>query len=69
MAEEPFDTETKAVIARALDEAWRDLRAMLIVDPLDEDELREKLEMRISAAARIGERDPKRLKLIGLGVF
>lgn len=69
MAEDQFDPETKAVITRALDEAWRDLRAMLIVEPLDEVALRERLERRITAAARIGERDPKRLKLIGLGVF
>ena len=42
---------------------------MLIVAPLDADALRGKLAARISAAARTGERDAQRLKLIALGVY
>ena len=69
MDEEAFDSETKALMTRALDESWRELQAMLIVDPLDADALRAKLASRISSAARNGERDPQRLKLIALGVY
>ena len=69
MDEEAFDPETKALIARALDDAWRELQAMLIVDPVDADALRGKLASRISAAARTGERNAQRLKLIALGVY
>ena len=42
---------------------------MLIVAPLDANALRGKLAARISAAARTGERDAQRLKLIALGVY
>ena len=69
MDEEAFDSETKALMTRALDESWRELQAMLIVDPLDADALRAKLASRISAAARTGERNAQRLKLIALGVY
>lgn len=68
MSEEPFDPETKAAMARALDDAWRELRTMLIVDPLDAEGMRGKLAIRISAAARNGERDARQLKLIALGI-
>ena len=68
MSEEPFDPDTEALVKRALDEAWRDLRTMLIVEPLDGDGMRGKVARRISAAARKGERDVRQLKLIGLGI-
>ena len=66
--EESFDPHTRSSMKRALEEAWTELRAMLGVDPLDADAMRHKLALRISAAARDGERDPKQLKLIALGI-
>ncbi len=54
--------------SRALDEAWKDVQAVLIVKPLAPDVLRTRLANRIISAANDGERDPTRLKLIALGV-
>ena len=66
---ESFDADTRSSMERALEEAWTDLRALLIAEPLDAEALRAKLALRITAAARNGERDPKQLKLIALGVM
>jgi hypothetical protein len=63
------DPETLRVLIHAFDEAWRDIRAMLGAEPLDPDGMRSALAKRIMAAANEGERDPKRLKLIALGVI
>ena len=67
--DESFDAHTRSSMKRALEEAWTDLRAMLGAEPLDADEMRAKLALRITAAANRGERDPKQLKLIALGIF
>ena len=32
--DDSFDCETRSLMTRALDEAWRDVRAMLIAEPL-----------------------------------
>jgi hypothetical protein len=66
--EEPFDRETTTLMTRVLEDAWRDLRVMLIVEPLDAEAMRGTLAGRIAAAARNGERDPSKLKRIALGV-
>jgi hypothetical protein len=68
-SDESFDADTLSSMKRALEEAWTDLRALLIAEPLDAEALRAKLALRITAAARNGERDPKQLKLIALGVM
>ena len=67
--DESFDSYTRSAMERALEEAWIELRAMFGVDPLDADAMRHKLGLRISTAARDGERDPKQLKLIALGII
>ena len=67
--DESFDTATRLLMTCALDEAWTDLRALLIAEPLDAEGMRAKLALRITTAVRTGERDPKQLKLIALGVF
>ena len=63
-----FDSETRMMMTRVLDEACREVRALLIADPLSEAALRDKLASRIAAAVRKGERDPKQLKLIAMGI-
>ena len=68
-SEESFDAETLAAMKRALEDAWIDLQGMLVVQPLNADAMREVLALRIAAAVRDGERDPKQLKLIALGVI
>ena len=55
-------------MTRVLEEAWREVRALLIAEPMDESGLRAKLASRITAAVQKGERDPKQLKLIAMGV-
>ena len=67
--DESFDSDTRSAMKRALEEACIELRAMLGVDPLDADAMRAKLALRITAAAHDGERDPKQLRLIALGIF
>ena len=67
--DESFDAHTRSSMKRALEEAWTDLRALLIAEPLDAEALRAKLALRITAAARNGERDPKQMKLIAVGIF
>lgn len=55
-------------MARVLEEAWKELMAMLAVQRIDANAMRDRLVRRI-AALRAGEREPKRLKLFALGVF
>ena len=64
-----LDAQTSSLMTRVLEDAWTDLRAMLVVEPLDADKLREKLALKIVTAVRDGERDLKQLKLIALGVI
>ena len=64
-----LDAQTRSLMTRVLEDAWTDLRAMLVAEPLDADKLREKLALKIVTAVRDGERDPKQLKLIALGVI
>ncbi len=68
-SDEAFDVETRSLMTRAFDEAWKELMAMLAVEPIDAEAMRQQLVRRMTAAARDGERDPKRLKLIALGVL
>ena len=62
-----FDEQTRSLLTRALEDAWREVRAALRAEPLDATAMRETLVRRITAAARDGERDPSRLKLAALG--
>ncbi len=64
-----YGPETLAVLSRAFDEAWVDVQAMVGSRPLDANGLRLALAKRIMAAAAIGERDPRRLKLIAMGAI
>ena len=66
--DDSFDIETRSMMTRVLDEACREVRALLIADPLNEAVLRDKLAARITTAVQKGERDPKQLKLIAMGV-
>ena len=66
--DDSFDIETRSLMTRVLDEAWREVRALLIADPLNEAVLRDKLAARITTAVKKGERDPQQLKLIAMGV-
>ena len=50
------DSETLELLTRALDEAWKDVQAVLIVKPLAPDVLRTRLANRIISAANDGER-------------
>ena len=63
-----FASETRSMMTRVLDQALRDVQALLIADPLNEAVLRDKFASRIAAAVRKGERDPKQLKLIAMDV-
>jgi hypothetical protein len=61
-----FDSETLTLLSRVFDEAWIETQLMLGTKPLDPTTIRSALATRIMAAAKDGERDPKRLKLIAL---
>ena len=64
-----YGPETFAVLSRAFEEAWVDVQAMVGSRPVDANGLRSALAKRIMAAAAIGERDPRRLKLIAMGAL
>ena len=64
-----YDPSTHALLKRAFEEAWSDMQAMLITEPLDPTPIREALANRIITAANAGERDLKRLKLIAVGAI
>lgn len=64
-----YDPETLGVLARAFDDAWADLQALVGPKPVGSTVLRERLARRIMAAADDGERDPARLKMIALGAI
>jgi hypothetical protein len=61
-----FDPETLRLLSRVFDEAWIETQVMLGNKPLDDTAVRSVLTKRIMAAAKGGERDPARLKLIAL---
>jgi hypothetical protein len=61
-----YDPETLGVLIHVFNEAWIDVKAMLGANPIDPDGMRSAMAKRIMAAAKSGERDPKRLKLIAL---
>ncbi len=61
-----FDPETLRLLSRVFDEAWTETQVMLGAKPLDATTVRSALAQRILAAAKGGERDPTRLKLIAL---
>ena len=46
-----YDSETLELLTRALDEAWKDVQAVLIVKPLAPGVLRTRLANRIISAA------------------
>ena len=64
-----YDADTLDALTRAFDEAWVDIQAMVGPRPLDAEAVRSVLARRILAAAADGERDPRRLKLIALGII
>lgn len=64
-----YDPETLGVMSRVFDEVWKDVQGMIGVRPLNPDAVRSVLARRILAAAAEDERDPKRLKLIAMGVI
>ena len=65
-SEQSFDPETLASLGRVFEEAWEEFAGKLVVKPVDASAARTKMALRIMDAARNGERDPKRLKSIGL---
>jgi hypothetical protein len=64
-----YDPDTLNLLNRAFDDAWKELQKYVGVKPVAAEVLRLRLAGRIMAAAAGGERDPSRLKLIGLGVI
>ena len=64
-----FDPDTLDAMTRAFNEAWVDIQAMAGPRPLDAEAARSVLARRILAAAAHGERDPRRLKLIAMGLI
>ena len=67
--DETPDPDAQRLVGPALDAAWKDFLTLLGAKPLDASGMRATMERRIASAAAKGERDPNRLKLIGLGVF
>ena len=66
---ETADPDARRLVGQALDAAWKDFLTLLVAKPLDASGMRATMERRIASAAAKGERDPNRLKLIGLGIF
>ena len=64
-----YDRDTLKLLTRAFDDAWKEVQALVGVKPVAAEVLRAKLATRIMAAAAEGERNPSRLKLIGLGAI
>ena len=64
-----YDPDTLDALTRAFNEAWVDIQAMAGPRPLDAEALRSVLARRILTAAADGERDPRRLKLIAMGLI
>ena len=64
-----YDPETLDVLHRVFDEVWEDVQGMIGARSLDPDAVRSVLARRILAAAAEGERDPRRLKLIAMGII
>jgi hypothetical protein len=64
-----YDPETLDVLHRVFDEVWEDVQGMIAARSLDPDAVRSVLARRILAAAAEGERDPRRFKLIAMGII
>ena len=64
-----YDPDTLDALTRAFNEAWVDIQAMVGPRPLDVEAVRSVLARRILAAAADGERDPRRLKLVAMGII
>lgn len=64
-----FDCETVALMGRACDEAWGQIReTTFFPTPVDTDVFLQKLAVRVMEAVSQGERDPNRLKAVAMGV-
>jgi len=64
-----FDPETLAIMRRALDAAWREIESHSTVRGEPEKAgIRRALALRIMAAARVGQRDPERLRAVAVHV-
>ena len=64
-----YDPDTLDALTRAFNEASVDIQAMVGPRPLDVEAVRSVLARRILAAAADGERDPRRLKLVAMGII
>lgn len=65
-----FDSETAALMGRALDEAWSEIGpAASMRLGFDQAAIRKALAGRVLVAVQLGQRDPERLKLIALDLF
>ncbi len=62
-----FDPATVALMGRACDDAWHDLREKVFFPTLaDERDIRHLIALRVMSAVAGGERDLERLKTAGL---
>jgi hypothetical protein len=61
-----YDPETLRVVSDAFDEAWKEYRALLPVEPVDAAATRSAMARRIMAAIDEGRRDSDQLKWIAL---
>ena len=61
-----FDAETLGLMTRAFDAAWEEAEYALASNTFDPAGLRRLMAVRIMAAVRDGEHDPKRLKELAL---
>ena len=61
-----YDLETLWIAADAFDEAWKQYRTLLPVEPADAAATRSSLARRIMTAIGEGRRDPAQLKWIAL---
>jgi len=64
-----FDPETLSIMGRAFDAAWVELETGLLAHAGPQQAgLRRAPALRIMTAARLGQRDPERLKTVALGL-
>ena len=61
-----FDAETLGLMAKAFDAAWDEAEYALASNTFDPTGPRRLMALRMMAAVRDGERDPKRLKELAL---
>lgn len=65
-----FDPDTVAMMGRVCDGAWDDAcHRLRLFSARDAKSLRDALAWRVMAAVATGERDPDRLRLIGLAAL